>query len=69
MVGRLMPTLNRWRISRKLVTETSVMESGRMTETRYIKIGAVWECQDCDVEGQYGRIGILLHEIRHHKLS
>lgn len=42
-----------------------------MTETtpRYITIGELWECRECEIEGGHGFFGLAFHDIRHHTLG
>lgn len=37
-------------------------------EIRYVTIGELWECKDCDIEGSHGVFGRMLHELRRHTL-
>lgn len=36
---------------------------------RYITIAELWECRDCDIEGGYGFLGRIVHELRYHMLG
>lgn len=36
---------------------------------KYVRIGDLWECRQCRVDGGYGRLGIFVHELRHHLLE
>lgn len=36
---------------------------------RYITIGLLWECRDCEIEGGHGLLGRAVHEFRHHTLG
>lgn len=39
------------------------------SESRYVTIGSLWECRECEVEGKRGVLGRAVHDLRNHRFS